>query len=145
MDIFDAVTHGCTPPLSSRGSCKPTDEYPYCTEGAMQLGRRGWRCHSRQCHQSCCLLLAHSQYYGGHIVLGMLPSLHMELAEAFCSELRPFVQLAFNGLSFYQQFWQIKNGRLSSSVNGTNRSQLKHPGRSPFNLAGLNKTMECFG
>ena len=30
-----------TPPLSSRGSCKPTDKYHYCTEGAMQLGRRG--------------------------------------------------------------------------------------------------------
>ena len=35
----DAVTQGHTPPLSSHGSCKPIDEYPYCTEGAMQLGR----------------------------------------------------------------------------------------------------------
>ena len=40
IDTFDAVTHGRTPPLSSRESCKPTDEYPYCTEGTMQLGRR---------------------------------------------------------------------------------------------------------
>ena len=29
----DAVTQGHTPPLSSRGSWKPIDEYPYCTEG----------------------------------------------------------------------------------------------------------------
>ena len=34
---FDAITHGHTPPLSSHGSCKPTEEYPYCTERAMQL------------------------------------------------------------------------------------------------------------
>ena len=34
----DAVTQGRTPPLSSHGSCKPIDEYPYCTEGAMRLG-----------------------------------------------------------------------------------------------------------
>ena len=35
----DAVTQGRTSPLSSHGSCKPIDESPYCTEGAMQLGR----------------------------------------------------------------------------------------------------------
>ena len=34
----DAVTQGHTSPLSSHGSCKPIDEYPYCTEGAMQWG-----------------------------------------------------------------------------------------------------------
>ena len=33
----DAVTQGRTPLLSSHGSCKPIDEYPYCTEVAMQL------------------------------------------------------------------------------------------------------------
>ena len=26
------------PPLSSHGSCKPIDEYPYCTKGPVQLG-----------------------------------------------------------------------------------------------------------
>ena len=44
-------------------------------------------------------------------VLGMLASSHVELAEAFLSKLRLFAQLAFDGLSFYQQFWQRKNGR----------------------------------
>ena len=63
---YDVITHGRTPPLSSRGSCKPTDEYPYCTEGAMQLGRQGCYPHSQRCHQSCCLLLAHLQNYGAH-------------------------------------------------------------------------------
>ena len=33
----DAIAQGPTSPLSSRGFCKPTDEYPYCTEGALQL------------------------------------------------------------------------------------------------------------
>ena len=36
--VPDAVTQGHTSPLSSHGSCKPIDEYPYCTEGAMQWG-----------------------------------------------------------------------------------------------------------
>ena len=49
-DTFDAITHGCTPPLSSRGPCKPTNEYPYCT-------------------QSCCLLLTHPQIMGATIQL----------------------------------------------------------------------------
>ena len=35
----DAVTQCHTPALSSHGSFKPIDEYPYCTEGAMQLRR----------------------------------------------------------------------------------------------------------
>ena len=34
----DAVTQGCTPPFSPHGSCKPTDEWPYCTKEALQLG-----------------------------------------------------------------------------------------------------------
>ena len=38
-------------------------------------------------------------------------SSHVELDEAFLSELRLFVQLAFDGQSFYQQFWQTKNDR----------------------------------
>ena len=29
----DAVTHGCTSPLSSHGSCKPVDEYPTAPRG----------------------------------------------------------------------------------------------------------------
>ena len=37
--VCDAITQGRTPPISSHGSCKPIDEYPYCTEGAMRLGR----------------------------------------------------------------------------------------------------------
>ena len=35
---FDADTHGHTPPLSSCGTCKPTDEYPYCTVGPCSWG-----------------------------------------------------------------------------------------------------------
>ena len=67
------------------------------------------------------------------------------LLKPFFSELRLFVQLVLHAQSFYKQFWQTKNVRPLSSVNGTNRSQLKHPRRCPFNLTGLNKTMECFG
>ena len=38
MDGYsDAVTQGCTPPLSSHGSCKPIDEYPYCTKRPCNL------------------------------------------------------------------------------------------------------------
>ena len=37
-DTFDAVTHGRTLPLSSRGSCKPTDEYPTALRGPCSWG-----------------------------------------------------------------------------------------------------------
>ena len=36
----DAVTQGCTPPLSSHGSCRPMDEYTPLHCGGMQLGRQ---------------------------------------------------------------------------------------------------------
>ena len=41
-DILRPSLKAAPPPLSSHWSCKPIDEYPYCTEGAIQLYMWGW-------------------------------------------------------------------------------------------------------
>ena len=55
------------------------------------------------------------------------------------------VQLAVLADSaFAYQFWQTNGGRPLPLANGTNRSQLRCPGRSFFNSTWLNKAVECF-
>ena len=41
-------------------------------------------------------------------------------------------------------FMEVVVGQTSPSMNGTNRSRLRRPGRSPFNPSRMNKAVECF-
>ena len=64
---FDSVTHVHTHLSHLMGLASPhADEYPYCTEGAMRVGRWGWCPRSQLGHQSRCLLLAQPQT-GDHV------------------------------------------------------------------------------
>ena len=76
-------------------------------------------------------------------VFGTLASLYVDLNEAVFSKFTEFVQLTLNGFSFHLAI--LTNERRQPSANGTNRSQLRCPGRSLFNPSRLNKAVECFG